>query len=171
MEQSTLTTEEAVAATALGVGFTTDPASWADNAEALAFVERLHSLGWKLVEIESEPLPDVAHARRGDPATSEIAAASIGDMKELHRAVLQVAQTFDGPFTYDDLIARYETRRANDLRVGTPDGGFRWDLPKMTPSSIRSRAKALNRAGWIVNTGERGVSDAGGTAILWRAVR
>jgi hypothetical protein len=173
MDKSTLTTEEQVLVAAIHCGMVSDSAA---ILEATAIVERLHEVGAHVCYRDcphpshAEPLPDVAHARRGDPATSEIAAASIGDMAERHRAVLQVIRTFvDTPWTLDDLVAKYNHRYKNGIR--DTDVKYVEDLPKMSDSSIRSRAAELRRAGWIVNTGERGVSDAGGTAILWRAVQ
>jgi hypothetical protein len=135
---------------------------WLKASRISTLVTNLHADGWEIRK--REPLPDRAYTKRGHPRTSEIAAASIGDMKELHRAVLQVAETFADVFTYDELIHRYERRRDN---VGT---GFIWDLPQMSPSGIRSRCKALQRGGWIEQAG-RALSDAGRTCNTWRVAR
>jgi hypothetical protein len=118
-----------------------------------------------------EPLPDSARARSGDPKVSHVAADSIGNMKERHRAVLQVARTFADSFTYDELVHRYNQRRVNDAarhRLGDPH--FIMDLPQMEPQSIRSRCAELRRAGWIEQAG-RALSDAGSSCNTWRVTR
>jgi hypothetical protein len=102
---------------------------------------------------------------------SHVAADSIGNMKERHRAVLQVARTFSDVFTYDELVHRYNQRRVNDAarhRLGDPH--FIMDLPAMEPQSIRSRCAELRRAGWIERAG-RALSDAGSSCNTWRVTR
>jgi hypothetical protein len=147
------------------IGFGDDPGPW-DWARAVTpttIVTNLHVIG---AHVEAgDPLPDRAHARRSDPAPSQIAAASIDNMAERHRAVLQVARTFADVFTHDELVHRYNARRENRY-VST----FVEDLPHMEPQSIRSRCAELRRAGWIEQAG-RALSDAGRTCNTWRVVK
>jgi hypothetical protein len=154
-----------------------DVYDWAVATEATTIVSLLHSVdahvcigdGCPWVS-HRDPLPTEARARVGDPKVSHVAADSIGNMKERHRAVLQIAQTFADAFTYDELIHRYESRRENGYSYGKRTPTFVLDLPKMEPQSIRSRCAELRRAGWLEQAG-RGLSDAGRPCNTWRVIR
>lgn len=73
-----------------------------------------------------------AHARKTDPVTSSLAAASVTDLTVTKRRVLALLN--DGPLTRDDLIARW--------RVGFPDD-------TTTDQSIRSRLSELMNDGRV----------------------
>lgn len=103
-------------------------------------------------------LPTEAHARRSDPATSRVAAESIKDLTARQRSVLRAAATYDGPFTYDELIVWHQ------FQVETLPA---WNFIPQEPQSIRSRAAELRRGGWITEAGE-GRSATGRRCKTWR---
>jgi hypothetical protein len=160
-----LNAEERILADALTADGLTGP--WAAAAEAMDIVGRLHQLGAHICT-ESHDLPDQARARHGDPDTSHHAALTIDNMNDRQMAVLTVAEMFGEPFTYDDLIWRYDCRRVDGrfpLHVQARLGRD-YELPAQEPSSIRSRCAELRRAGFIVQDG-RGESYAGRPCNTW----
>jgi hypothetical protein len=162
---SKLNPEERVLFTAIH-GDADDAWAWSSATVATTTVTQLHAIGAHVCvgrdcphDTHRDPLPSEARARSGDPQTSKQAALTIDNMTDRQYAVLKVAETFIlGPFTYDELIHRYGIRREGSLKP--------FDLPHQEPSSIRSRAAELRRAGFIVEAG-RGMSDAGRPCNLW----
>jgi hypothetical protein len=170
---SKLNPEERVLFTAIH-GDADDAWAWSSATVATTTVTQLHAIGAHVCvgrdcphDTHRDPLPDAALARSGDPVPSQVAAASIDNMAERHRAVLQVARTFADAFTYDELIWRYEKKRS--AVYPGPDVQYVEDLPAMEPQSIRSRCAELRRAGWIEQAG-RALSDAGRACNTWRVV-
>jgi hypothetical protein len=161
-----LNPEERTLAEALTLDGLTGP--WAAAAEAMDIVAKLHQLGAHIC-FERHDLPDKARARHGDPDTSHHAALTVDNMNDRQMAVLTVAEMFGEPFTYDDLIWRYDCRRVDGrfpLHVQARLGRD-YELPAQEPSSIRSRCAELRRAGFIVQDG-RGESYAGRPCNTWR---
>lgn len=95
--------------------------------------------------------PDVTKlVRRRDPDTSWHAASAQteGKRAELQRAIYHTLIAH-GPLTHEQLV---------ELQ------------PSATPSGVRSRCAELVTAGWVVDSGARRRTRAGGPAIVWRAV-
>jgi hypothetical protein len=161
---TTTETEEAIVVKALMAdGFTSE---WDARFAAASLLGHLHTQGAHVVLYD--PLPDVAHARNSDPDTSHHAALTVDNMNDRQMAVLTVAEMFGEPFTYDDLIWRYDCRRVDGrfpLHVQARLGRD-YELPAQEPSSIRSRCAELRRAGFIVQDG-RGESYAGRPCNTW----
>lgn len=129
---------------------------FAAREEGRLILGHLAARGITLTETE---LPQEAPTRKDGPSASELAAMSITNMPARYSAVLQVAACFYGPFTYDDLCALYPHRASVD------------ELPKQTPSSIRSRCAKLRDAGWIVKVDDEGTSDNGRPCQRWQLTR
>jgi hypothetical protein len=161
-----LTSEERILEDALTADGLTG--RWAAQAEAMDLVAKLHQLGAHICTESHDPLPVTARARHGDPHTSKLAALTVDNMNDRQMAVLTVAEMFGEPFTYDDLIWRYDCRRVDGrfpLHVQARLGRG-YELPAQEPSSIRSRCAELRRAGFIVQDG-RGESYAGRPCNTW----
>jgi hypothetical protein len=92
-------------------------------------------------------------ARRTDPATSWAAAASIPEerLRESQRAVLAVLRT-NGPGTDED-IARW----LDDVQF------------PLSPSGARTRRAELVNAGYVRDSGRRGLTTANRATIVWEA--
>lgn len=98
-----------------------------------------------------------APARWTDPKTSHDAAASITreQIRRSQIAVLDVLRL--APATDEALVARYVGLcRDPDL-----------DLPRQSPSGIRTRRNELVRAGLVYDTGNRDRLRSGRFAIVW----
>ena len=80
------------------------------------------------------------NARRDDPWTSWAAAKSITDVTGAQAAVLYVME-IHGPTTLERLVDAYTEARACGA-----------DLPRQSPSGIRTRCKELMDAGHIRDT-------------------
>lgn len=75
-------------------------------------------------------------ARRTDPATSHLAAQSLGDLSGLQRTILEI-YVAHGSLTDERLIDLY-------LSESTRPAG---------PSTIRTRRRELQNAGWVTPSG------------------
>lgn len=97
--------------------------------------------------------PFTTTARRTDPATSHAAGASISSerRRQVHQHILDVLATH-GPCTDFDLA-----RLVGPL-VGYP----------IKQTSVGVRRKELVRLGLVADSGTRGSSDTGATAIRWQ---
>ena len=94
----------------------------------------------------------MAHARNTDPQTSHDAAASVTNVTETKRAILNLLQN---AITDDELIDRfYEYMDSGLVRHASPSG-------------IRSRRKELVDAGLVYDTGLRGKTPSGRSSIIW----
>lgn len=94
-------------------------------------------------------LPDVAHARHGDPETSHLAAATV-DVS--HHKQLVLAALIPGPTTHEGLQER-----------------IRHYFPNENPSeqSIRSRCKQLENDGKVRRIPGAGKTARGRKADMW----
>lgn len=97
--------------------------------------------------------PTFTLARRGDPATSFAAAASLGDVRESQRIAYALLLGL-GPAT-DERLAQHA------FAIG-------WDI---SPSGLRTRRHELALAGHVVDTGRRERLLSGRLAIVWEAVQ
>ena len=95
----------------------------------------------------------IPRARSTDPQTSADAARSVTSLRPKQYAVLKVLGLC-GEMTDERLIACYET----------------FDLPKQSPSGIRTRRHELVAMGLVRDTGERRKMSTGRMAIVWEAV-
>lgn len=86
-------------------------------------------------------------ARRTDPATSHLAAATLDDKARQRRLVLAVLRTY-GPMTDEALVNHLST---------------------ISPSGARTRRSELVRAGLVQDTGDRLPTSSGRKAIVWQA--
>jgi hypothetical protein len=165
-----LTEEEATLADALrAVGLDLTAEAWAMETASELRKRGAHVCPGLSCTKHGDRLPDKARARHGDPDTSHHAALTIDNLSDRQMAVLTVAEMFGEPFTYDDLIWRYDCRRVDGrfpLHVQARLGRD-YELPAQEPSSIRSRCAELRRAGFIVQDG-RGESYAGRPCNTWR---
>lgn len=93
----------------------------------------------------------VPRARRGDPATSHSAAASVAELRDSQRAVLDLFAEA-GNMTDEDLVGRYP---------GTTGG------PTQSESGLRTRRRELADAGLLVDTDDRRRLKSGRLAIVW----
>lgn len=100
-----------------------------------------------------------ARARKTDPYTSHVAAATVQrNLPTIRAAVLAILEVADEPMTHDELIAAYGRAVMNGKARRTG------------PSSIRTRCNELERDGDVVVVpGERGRSSAGNPARLYAA--
>lgn len=105
-------------------------------------------------ELSFDDLPDEAVARSTDPGTSWAAANSVDNLRSSQRAVLEVVRQ-SGP-CHDELLAkRYER-----LRHGL-------DLPKQSPSGLRSRRAELVAGGFLRDSGLKAKTAGGRKTIVW----
>jgi hypothetical protein len=104
-----------------------------------------------------------ARARQGDPSTSHVAAASVGNLTENQRAVMAVFRIAPGGILDEELIKLYQ------------DNYKLLRLPRQSDSGIRSRRSELAVAGKLkelekarMSTGRLGrtwtINDEGDTA-------
>lgn len=103
-------------------------------------------------------VPSQAHARTTDPHTSHDAAQSISrdQLRASQTAVLRVLREY-GPTSDYMLAENYDTAR----HMG-------YDLPRQSPSGLRTRRKELVAAGFVVDSGERVTLPSGRKAIVWQ---
>ena len=100
---------------------------------------------------------DEPKARTSDPDTSHAAARSLGHMTERRQAVWAVLAEH-GPLTDESLVAIYDQFAEDNL------------VPPQSPSGIRTRRNELTKLGLAIDSGQRGMTVSGRTAILWGAV-
>lgn len=99
-------------------------------------------------------------ARNTDPETSHAAARSVRHVTQNQMAVMMAFQG-SGPMTDEQLLVDYEGRRHG--RFG------RQNYPKQSESGLRSRRSELTNMGYLHDTGLRGTTASGRSAIVWRA--
>lgn len=97
-----------------------------------------------------DALADEARARRTDPITSHEAAASV-KVRRSQEQVLAVIGKY-GPCTHEQLIKHVKAAGIT-----------------MTDSGVRSRCHELVEAGLVVDTGEKGLTQAGRKTTVWAA--
>lgn len=86
-----------------------------------------------------------AIARRSDPETSHAAAASVG--KGVEHAILALFQT-SGQWWTDDELAEH--------------------FPTIHPPTVKSARSRLTKAGFLADSGQRGISNRGRAMVIWR---
>lgn len=97
------------------------------------------------------PQPEpAAHARHTDPATSHEAAASVTELTEKQRVVLDLFEQH-GPMADHELLRIY--------RIGT--------LPPQSDSGLRTRRSELVAAGKLVQSGPDATTPTGRRALRW----
>lgn len=87
-----------------------------------------------------------ALARSSDPATSHLAAITLGDKRDNDQAVVLAALRLFGPCTDDELLPR---------------------LLGISPSGARTRRAELVRKGLVRDSGKRHVTRSNRQAIVW----
>lgn len=87
-----------------------------------------------------------AHARNTDPITSVMAADSVKDLTGAQQKVLDALKAH-GPMTDEQIFA---------LDLG------------LTPSGARSRRSELVDRGLVVDSGEKGLTKARRSTIIWK---
>lgn len=105
------------------------------------------------MEDQTSFLFDAPRARTSDPITSHEAAASIApeDLRPRLAAVLNLLAAF-GPMT-DELLARHYRNYPN--------------LPKQSPSGLRTRRSELVELGLVAASGEYDYTASGRRSIKW----
>ena len=96
----------------------------------------------------------VPRARNTDPETSHEAAASVKHVRDSQRAVLAVLRATEG-LTDIEIAQRY-------IRLSK-------NLPKQSPSGLRTRRKELVERGLVEDSGDKRKLPSGRNAIVWRA--
>lgn len=97
-------------------------------------------------------------ARKSDPVTSHVAAASVVDVTKKQAAVLHTLKDLGGEATDDSIKSWYKALQFHD------------DLPDQSDSGLRTRRRELVDEGLIVNTGQLLPTKTGRPAIVWRLV-
>lgn len=92
----------------------------------------------------------MAYARKTDPTTSHMAAASVQDITATQEYILKALKR---PATDVDLVERY-----NNLKTA----------PRASESGIRSRRAELVALGLVKDSGLRVVLASGRKAIVWQ---
>lgn len=92
-----------------------------------------------------------AVARRSDPGTSHAAARSVERLRDRQQAVLDLLRRL-GPMTDEEIAQAYA----------------QFDLPKQSPSGLRTRRSELQHAGFVEDSGERRTTESGRSSIVWR---
>ena len=100
---------------------------------------------------------DRAHARNTDPHTSHAAAASI-KVRESQAALLTILRYVDEP------------RSDNGIADAYAEFGPGLNLPKQSPSGLRTRRKELVDLGKVRDTGRRVRLPSGRKSIVWEAI-
>ena len=95
----------------------------------------------------------MAHARKSDPFTSHLAAATIMDATTLQIRIIQCFESTVGGLTDEQLVNVYKAMWGNSFPA--------------TESSIRSRRSELHHKGAIVDTGKTRNTHNGHKAIIW----
>lgn len=117
--------------------------------------------GYRLVPLTD--LPTEAKARRSDPATSQAAALSVGDLNRKQRCVLTLIEAHPEGLTDRELVEANTARYAQLRSVGI-------DYPQQSRSGLRTRRAELVAAGLVEWTGETRRLASGRSAQVWRAV-
>ena len=97
---------------------------------------------------------DQPRARASHPETSHAAARSVDRLNEKREAVLKVFQEKQS-LTLEELLEAYALRP---------------DLPKQSPSGIRSRCSELVGMGLVGDSGLTRPSVSGRACVVWRVV-
>lgn len=105
----------------------------------------------------SEPAT-VAHARIDDPATSYVAAASVGPLRPAQRYVLRLLKEHPEGMSDEQMVEAYQ-----ESRRGHPE------VPSQTASGLRSRRKELADVGFVRETGEIRRTAANRPTRVWVA--
>jgi hypothetical protein len=100
---------------------------------------------------------DEPKARTSDPDTSHAAACSLDQMTERRQAVWAILAEH-GPLTDESLVAIYDQFAEDNV------------VPPQSPSGVRTRRNELTKLGVAIDTGQRGTTVSGRSAILWHAV-
>jgi hypothetical protein len=99
---------------------------------------------------------NVAHARRGDPDTSQDAAAGVFDVSEVQAHIWFIVEQY-GPVTDEEIAWHY----------GHMAAMFDWVIP--SPQSLRSRRCELVKLGRVEFGGMYGLTPAGRRTQKWVA--
>lgn len=98
----------------------------------------------------------VAHARRSDPDTSKLAAASVKNLGRTRDAILRILRAL-GPCTDEQIQAAYSRGYGNPILA--------------SPSGLRSRRSELVRMGLVVDSGRVGKTASGRQTIIWKVAK
>lgn len=103
--------------------------------------------------------PETPRARRSDPATSHMAAASVGGIRKSLHAVFECLRLY-GPMTDEELVGTYDRHYVEH------------DWPQQSLSGIRSRRKELTRLDPPLahDTQQKRTLASGRKAIVWSAL-
>lgn len=96
-------------------------------------------------------------ARNTDPDTSHAAAASVRNVTETHRRVLELLERF-GSASDGDLLIYW--RQMDSLEGWGP----------ISTSGLRTRRAELVALGLVEDSGERSTTETGRACIVWQAV-
>lgn len=107
----------------------------------------------KVYRMVSKMENSMAHARKSDPFTSHLAAATIMDATTLQIRIIQCFDSVPGGLTDEQLVNLYNSMWGNSFPA--------------TESSIRSRRSELNHRGSIIDTGKTRNTKNGHKAIVW----
>jgi hypothetical protein len=110
-------------------------------------------VGDDFVIATSEEVINTPRARRSDPETSHAAARSVRNVTANQQAVLGVFRE-RGPLTDEALVNWYSAES---------------DVPRQSPSGIRTRRRELVDKKKVVDTGEKRALSSGRQAIVWAA--
>jgi hypothetical protein len=100
--------------------------------------------------------------RTSDPETSREAALSIDDAKitKIQKEILSLYRT-RGPMIDEQLVVEfYNLQYSKQLREEEPNYS--------SDSGLRTRRSDLVKLGMVVDTGERGTTRSGRSAVIWR---
>lgn len=95
-------------------------------------------------------------ARRNDPETSKQAAASVTNLGRTRDAIIKILKDY-GPRTDDQIWLIYS---------GLFDKGAQ--IPRVSPSGLRSRRAELLTLGFVVDSGKRARTPSNRWAAVWR---
>lgn len=97
-------------------------------------------------------------ARTTDPETSFEAAASVTKVRASQEAILGILRDH-GPLTDEQIALVYENR----VKQGA-------DVPRQSPSGLRTRRDELVKQGKVRDSEERGTTASGRRTIIWELV-
>jgi len=100
------------------------------------------------------------HARRTDPITSHLAAATVRELPARRLAVWQALNTFGDDGATDGQLA--------DLYGHYTSNVWADHYPKQFPSGLRTRRNELVADGLVEDTGRKTQMRTGRLAIVWR---
>jgi hypothetical protein len=99
------------------------------------------------------------HARRENPETSFWAAASVTDLTQKQKAVIDILRRLGGEATDETIRNRYEA--SHDFNEG---------FPQQSESGLRTRRKELVTRGDIRDSGRKRKLKSGRLAVVWEIV-